>query len=176
MLRPLVSILVISSFSFSATVYVSPDGNDSGDGSESAPFKTLHKARDALRESGDAQKKVIIKGGIYFLDEKLVLDERDGGTADNPVVWQGADGEWPVIYGGKRITGWELWQGNIYRAKLADNGITDFDTTMWTLSENGYRAKPARHPNRDQNPRAAYSSSNSGGETAYYEEGQFPEP
>jgi len=51
-----------------ATFYVSPDGDDSNPGTETAPFKTIEAARDAVRAinstmSGDII--VYLRGGTH---------------------------------------------------------------------------------------------------------------
>jgi len=86
--------------------YVSPDGDDSGDGSRAHPFKTLSKARDAVRSlkaAGMPQGGVAVKlrGGAYKIDETLALGgEKDSGAPESPVVWCAEDGETPVLDAG----------------------------------------------------------------------------
>ena len=86
--------------------YVSPDGDDFGDGSKAHPFRTLSKARDAVRvlkAAGLPQGGVAVKlrGGTYKIDETLSLGgEKDSGAPESPVVWCAADGETPVLDAG----------------------------------------------------------------------------
>ncbi len=71
-------------------VYVSPDGDDNGDGTLENMLKTPAGAQTFVRESGALGKrpvKVIFKSGIYYLDKGLVFDEKDAGTKENPVTW-----------------------------------------------------------------------------------------
>ncbi|MBD3344708.1 MAG: hypothetical protein GF401_06565 [Chitinivibrionales bacterium] len=140
-------ILLVAPLSFAITVYVSPTGGDDGNaGTESAPFATLHHARDQIRASNDSQKEVILLEGDYFLENTLTLTEDDGGTEQNPVVWKAQDGAEVRIFGGQRITGWTEVSGSIYKANVGSS-----DTEFWTLSENGKRSLPARHPNHMEN-------------------------
>ncbi|MBD3320779.1 MAG: hypothetical protein GF350_06770 [Chitinivibrionales bacterium] len=90
----------------------------------------------------------MLRGGDYYLDVKFSLDDRDGGSEQSPVTWTAYPGEEPRLFGGVRITGWEHVSDNIYRTKL-DNlpSHVNLDTMTWTLSENGRRSNPARHPN-----------------------------
>ncbi|MBD3344636.1 MAG: T9SS type A sorting domain-containing protein [Chitinivibrionales bacterium] len=143
--RLFLSILVLGflSASWGITYYVAPDGDDGNDGSEGSPFKTLHKARDVLRDVSGGEKVVILRDGNYFLESTLTFTEQDNGTAANPVTFKNYPGETPYIFGGKRITGWESVGNNVYRAPVESGW------EFWTLSENGYRAQPARHPNAD---------------------------
>lgn len=97
-----------------AVFYVAPDGSDGGRGTIEKPFKTLEKARDAARSvSSDAPKKIILRGGSYY-DVGLTL-----GPEDTGLTIEGAPGEKPVLYGGRRITNW-VKDGNFYSAQLAD--------------------------------------------------------
>ncbi|MBD3322019.1 MAG: hypothetical protein GF350_13055, partial [Chitinivibrionales bacterium] len=141
-MRAAINILVFALSAWSAIYYVSPDGSDSNDGSEGNPFRTFHHARDALRGVSDGEKNVIVKGGDYFLDEPISLDERDNGTA-----WRGADGEEAWIFGGKKVTGWEAAGGNLYRTQLDLGADISLDTAVWSLSENGRHCRLAQHPN-----------------------------
>ncbi|MBD3344637.1 MAG: hypothetical protein GF401_06210 [Chitinivibrionales bacterium] len=180
-MRTLIALLFAASAAMAVTYYVSPTGDDNSDGSEGSPFKTLHHARDALRNVSGESKTVIIKDGDYFLDEPLRFDENDAGTEQNPVLWKGEDGTFPTIYGGQRITGWEKVSGDIYKAHV---GSTDWQ--FWTLSENGKRSQPARHPNimgesnvGDQRGNykvldGAYNATRRGNDI-YYNEGDFPD-
>ena len=86
--------------------YVSPEGDDSGDGTKARPFRTLAKARDAVRAlkaAGMPQGGVAVKlrGGAYKIDETLALGvEKDSGASESPVVWCAEDGETPVLDAG----------------------------------------------------------------------------
>jgi len=90
--------------------YVSPDGDDSNPGTRSEPFATLRRAREAVRQSpdrGEERITVHIGGGTYTLSEPLVLTPEDSGADGAPVVYTAAEGEQPVISGGRRIDDWK---------------------------------------------------------------------
>jgi len=95
-------------------LYVSPGGNDDATGTEEAPLKTLHKARDKVREINDGNDDIIVYlrgnvgGGYHFLDSTLRLDQRDGGKNGRSVTYTAYAGEAPVISGGMRIEGWTV--------------------------------------------------------------------
>src|SRR4051812_31635207 len=94
-----------------ATYYVAPDGSDTNAGTLSAPFQTLEKARDTVRPllasmTGDIE--VVLRGGTYARTATFALTNADGGTGTNYVVYRAYAGEFPVIDGGKEITGWSL--------------------------------------------------------------------
>ncbi|HZG55637.1 right-handed parallel beta-helix repeat-containing protein [Paenibacillus sp.] len=134
----------------SAELYVSPSGSDeTGDGTLSSPFRTVGKARDAVREriaGGMASDlTVYLRGGVYPIDGPIRFDERDSGRDGYKVVYTNYPGEQPVISGGERVEGWQPHDGNIYKAAVG---------TAWTfneLFENDVRSVLARHPNEDYN-------------------------
>jgi len=84
-------------------IHVSPDGDDSADGSKGKPFATLERARAAARL---AEKPVTVwlHGGTYDLRSPLELATADSGTAQDPLVIRAVDGEKPVLTGARKIT------------------------------------------------------------------------
>lgn len=71
--------------------YVASDGDDSGDGSEAAPWRTVaHAAANA-----QPGMKIVVAEGTY---EGVDVDAVDG-TADAPIVLTGAEGARPVFTG-----------------------------------------------------------------------------
>ena len=127
-------IIVIQVLSFllaaaSATAlefHVAPGGDDAAAGTKEHPFATLVRARDAVRTANRAARTpvdVVLHGGVYSLEEPLVLGPEDSGTATCPVTYTAYPGEKPVISGGRAITGWkksgpgELWTAEIPEVK-----------------------------------------------------------
>lgn len=78
--------------SFLRTIHVSPDGNDSGDGTEQSPYRTITKACSIL-QAGD---KICVHEGIY--NERIVINGVNGTAAD-PVVISAVSGDSVVIDG-----------------------------------------------------------------------------
>lgn len=84
--------------------HVSPNGNDANRGTARKPFKTLEKARDAIRsQPSRAGSTVVLHGGIYLRDKTLELGAADSGTKEAPVVWKSASGERVRLIGGKLV-------------------------------------------------------------------------
>jgi len=87
--------------------FVSPNGNDTNPGTKSQPFKSLEKARDAIRELKVAGTfngcQVFLREGAYFRTETFVLNEIDSGTKSNPVIYSAYENEKVVIHGGVKI-------------------------------------------------------------------------
>ena len=84
--------------------WVSTLGDDAGNGSIASPFKTIDKARLAVR--GNGQKglctiNVNIKGGVYTLQQPIAFDAQDSGSPQNKVVYKAESGNnSPVIISG----------------------------------------------------------------------------
>ena len=132
--------------------HVAVDGDDTNPGTLDRPFATLHRARDAVRnlkqDTGlTTPVTVMVRGGKYFLDCPLVLNEQDSGSRDFPIVYTSHPGEEVVISGGVRLTGWEQHQDNIFKAKLPPGSWSVSKSRQ--LTYNGKLQVRARLPNFD---------------------------
>ena len=108
----------------STVFYVATNGKDGGTGTEKAPFATLKRAQQAVRELRQQGLKrpvtVLIRGGTYYLSEPLAFTPEDSGTKDFPVTYKAYPGEQPILSGGKAITGNWQRQGNIWTVNLPE--------------------------------------------------------
>lgn len=90
-------------------MHVSPQGRDDGPGSAEAPLASLAGARDRLRQAraqnpeSAAGATIWVHGGVYEQSAPFVLESRDGGSPDAPVVYRAAPGDTPSITGGKTL-------------------------------------------------------------------------
>ncbi|MBI3923052.1 MAG: right-handed parallel beta-helix repeat-containing protein [Armatimonadetes bacterium] len=136
----------------SATLYISPSGNDLWSGKLAAPrkgktdgpFATLERARDEIRKlkaAGPLPKggvTVEIRGGIYQRSQAFELSKEDSGTEESPLVYRARKGEEVRLVGGKVVTGWkpvkdpavvsrmdDSARGNVWQADLKAQGMTD---------------------------------------------------
>jgi len=105
-----------------AAYYVSPMGSDDNSGAESAPFKTLTKARDVVRTvnsnmTGDIY--VYLRGGDYRITSPITFEVKDSGTGNHRIYYQAYPGETPVINGATKVTGWTVSSGGVYKAALS---------------------------------------------------------
>jgi hypothetical protein len=121
-------------------------GSDKNCGSIKKPFKTIEKAKAAVREKikrgMTSDITVAINGGKYFLDSPLSFGSADSGRDGHQVIYR-KHGNQPVeIIGGKPLSGWEPYKDHIYKVKLDKN--RDFHA----LFENGQWAASARSPNK----------------------------
>jgi len=141
------------------SLYVALDGNDQWSGGldrpngerTDGPFATISRARDAVRSMAERGRSgepvsVVVRGGLYALEEPLCLEPVDSGVETSPVTYCAYPGEKPVLSGGRRITGWEpagggaLWQASL---PLAPRG------SSWNFRQlfvNGSRRDRARIP------------------------------
>lgn len=102
--------------------FVAPNGSDSNPGTAAKPFRSLEKARDAVRPflplmQGDIV--VTIRGGEYPVKKVIQFAPEDSGRGMHRVIYRAAKGETPVFTGGVPVTGWKPWKNGIWRASLA---------------------------------------------------------
>jgi chitodextrinase len=108
------------------SVYVSPtQGQDTGAGTASHPFKTLTKARDFVRTiNRNMQRDIHVEllSGTYKLTDTFKLTSADSGTNGHRIVYEAAPGAKPVFSGGTSVTGWTLADSanNVYKAHVGD--------------------------------------------------------
>lgn len=146
------------------TLHVSPNGNDTGDGSDARPFGSLERARDEIRARRRAhslpvgQIQVLVHGGEYSVHHTFVLGEADSGSESAPVVFRAADAEKPVFRGGAVLKGWRPLSSEDHYPELPEAArehvwILDLQAESITnllplklggfASGNGFRTHPA---------------------------------
>lgn len=100
--------------------FVAPYGSDQQPGSKAAPFATLARARDAVREvdrAGGREIRVWLRAGVYRMQEAVVFSLRDSAGPGSRVVYASFPGEKAVLSGAAPLPGeWEktdrenVWQ------------------------------------------------------------------
>lgn len=85
--------------------YVSPEGDDHGDGSSSHPFKTLARAKEAVRGLDKSKGDIIVEiaDGFYPVEDTILFDSKDSGTEQGAVIYRAAEGASPVFSGGRKL-------------------------------------------------------------------------
>lgn len=124
------------------TVYVSPNGNDSSNGSYYTPFKTLQRAFAYASGKGGAQ--IVLFGGTYKIDTALTLSAIHSGSKQSPLYITAMPGEEVVFTAADYIEGGNFApvtdaaaiarldtfttgnHQNVYVADLAALGITSY--------------------------------------------------
>lgn len=138
----------------SGVFYVAPNGDDNNKGTQDAPFATLERARDAIRESrgleSDSPYCVRIAKGVYQRRAPFELDARDSHTR------YVGDSDGVKLIAGFEIQGWspankalkEKFPNSddeIWRAELPTvNGETVYFEQLFV---NEGRATRSRFPN-----------------------------
>ena len=90
--------------------YVSTNGSDANPGTRGHPFLTFERAREAVRNAGQAGAgKVVVRRGRYEFSATFVLGPQDSGTAKHPVIWEAAKGEKVRLEGGRELAA-SAWQ------------------------------------------------------------------
>jgi hypothetical protein len=164
-----------------ASFYVSASGHDENDGSAAAPFKTLERARDAMR--GSNVKTTSVGSGIYTRLAPLVLTKLDDGE-----TWLGnraaeLDGGGTItdgflIMGGSHITidGFRI-KNVLYRGVGIHGGAAFSDDPVFNVATspavgNTVQRTEVFNVSAPRGAKADYSFWNSGGVLA---EGRVPQ-
>ena len=117
--------------------YVAPTGSDANEGTVTAPFQTIAKARDAVRTVNSTMTGdifVYLRGGDYRITSPLAFEVKDSGTGNHRIYYRNYPGETPVINGATKVTGWTQSSGSVYKAAL------DRKTKLRNLYVNDVRA------------------------------------
>lgn len=124
--------------------YVATTGNDDHDGSKQAPFLTLKKAqshvRAAIKNGMKQDVCVYIFGGTYYIENTWTFDTSDSGRDGYRVTYCHVPGEEVNIVGGRPVTNWEQYEGEIWRARLG------LGNSFHTMYADGERITKARLP------------------------------
>jgi hypothetical protein len=126
--------------------YVSPSGNDNNPGSANRPFKTLHRAQEAVRKwgNGSAPIKVLVREGTYYLQSSLIFLPEDSGKSDGQVVYAASPGERVTLSGGRKlICNWIPYKAGIMMTPVPPG------LEFTQLFINSKRQIRARYPNYD---------------------------
>lgn len=126
-----------------STLYVSPSGKETGDGSIGHPLSRLASAVEKARTAkGDVT--IYLREGKYILDEPLVLTPRDGNDTRRLSI-KTYPGEKAVLTGGIPLTlQWEPYKKGILKAKVKGVPVMDM------LIADGQIRPAARYPNFDE--------------------------
>ena len=98
----------IGSNLWAAEFYVATTGSDSNPGSESSPFLTFERARDAVRArklAGKEEVTVNVADGMYFLKETFALEALDSGSEKHPIIYKSVNKGKAVISGATVLDG-----------------------------------------------------------------------
>ncbi|MDO4571171.1 MAG: hypothetical protein Q4D38_12350 [Planctomycetia bacterium] len=105
--------MVSLGYSQALKIYVSPQGNDTGDGSAQHPVATLDRAQELWRQALTTPSErfdkiqVFLAGCDYFLTQTLLLEEADRRI---PLTISAMPGEKPILFGSQPVAGWKTWK------------------------------------------------------------------
>lgn len=150
-MRPLAVLAIVSSVTSAATLHVSPSGSDANPGTAERPLLTPAAARDKARTLPAGEpREIILAPGEYHLAEPLVLDPRDSGGTEAPVVWKSAEEGKAVLSGGTLLDlKWAAGENGVFSAPTPAGLVLD------QLFVEGARMPMARYPNEDPSNKTA---------------------
>jgi len=126
--------------------WAAPWGNDANAGNALAPFKTLDRARDAVRaDPMRTQCEIVVNlRGEHRLDHSLMLDARDSGGPSHDVVWRSALFDNAVVSGAIKVGNWALHDSakNIWRAYTGPRASRQ----LYVNGQRAIRAQTAPYP------------------------------
>ena len=147
----MIGLLCLGSASYGVEFYVATDGQDTNPGTQSSPFATLTRAREAVREAKEEARKpirVIVREGTYYLDEPFCLGPEDSGTDRAPVSYETYQDELVTISGGVKLNcRWKPYRDGIMMCELPEVKAGKLSFTQ--LFVNGKRQHRARFPDYD---------------------------
>ena len=132
------------------------NGSDSNSGRAlDRPFRSLSRARSALRQTRAGGNTVWIRGGTYWQAEPFRLSVEDSGRDGAPNMWSAFGNESVVLSGGVPLTGltWTRCprcNDGVWQAALPANA--PHSDSFNSLFVNGRREVRARWPDQGTNP------------------------
>ncbi|TWU42303.1 right-handed parallel beta-helix repeat-containing protein [Novipirellula artificiosorum] len=145
-----IALAFFASATLAAEFFVAPNGNANHPGTANKPFATIVQARDAVRvlkasRPLQAPVTVWIAGGTYTLEEPISFGPRDSGSEEFPVLFKAVDGQQPVIDGGRKVSGWQRHDPNLWVVTLPE--FANRKRSFHQLYINGEQRTRARIPN-----------------------------
>lgn len=133
----------VQALPYQSSFYVSQSGSDANTGDKEHPFKTIARAKNAVRsklkENKSQNISVFIGDGKYLVKEAIEFDENDSPANGYKVRYIGSDSA--TISSLYSKTGWEKTdRKNIYRIKAGDD-------CGGRVVENGVISDISRYPN-----------------------------
>jgi|WetSurMetagenome_2_1015567.scaffolds.fasta_scaffold03379_3 alpha-L-arabinofuranosidase len=118
--------------------HVSITGNDTNDGSETKPFKTISEAA-SVAMPGDM---IIVHAGVY----REQINPPRGGSSDNErIVYQAAQGEKVEIKGSELIKGWHRLSNDTWEVKIPNTFFGKFNPYSDLIGGDWFNAKDRQH-------------------------------
>ncbi len=119
------------------------EASDENPGTAGAPFLTIQKAA-TIAQAGDT---IWVHQGIY----RETITPIHSGTADKPIVYTPYSDDKVTISGVDVISGWELHEGNIFKAPMASDFFVSSVNMTDQVFVGGKMMNLARWPNTSLN-------------------------
>ena len=118
--------------------YVSPHASSGGDGSQSAPFHSIHEAVEKARKDQNSTT-IYLREGKYVLDKPLMLTSDDGNDSKELII-KNYPGEKTVLSSGIVLDlKWEKYKNGIMRAVVKGSPVMDMLTgAIWAKEAWGH--------------------------------------
>lgn len=144
----IISFLLLGQ-SFSAEVYVAPDGNDTANGSNLCPLRSLSAAKKKVRELKRTESEditVYFSRGEYRFHHTIKFDQRDSGQKGQKILYKAQPGEQVVFLASETVKNWkkDSTRSNVYYANVEEGLI------FRQLYLGGELLIRSRHPNRSK--------------------------
>ena len=141
--------LMLATLASPAQVVVSHLGNDDGPGTFAEPFASPARAQLEVRklrqQHPDRGVVVLLRRGVYRLDEPLRFGPEDGGNENADVIWTILPGEHVKFSGGVEIKDWSEDADGFLRAKLPATLAGQIINDVYFSNQ---RLTLARYPNQ----------------------------
>ncbi len=130
-------LLAFTSSAFATTYYISATGNDGNSGTSTAQaWRTLERLDQVQYSLQPGDQVLLERGGTY----RGILPINSSGTSSAPLTFGAyGTGAKPVIAGSDLVTGWQPYQGNIWKASVSSQ--------VEQVYVNGALMTLARYPN-----------------------------
>jgi len=144
-------------------LFVDPiNGNDNWSGRQETakadktdgPIATINRAKVIVRElrsqpsQGYQPIKVMLRGGIYFLSQPLILEPEDSGSINQPIIYQSNPKEKAILSGGQLITNWRRENVNGKKMWTAQLPKKEDKWQFQHLWIDGKRRQRSRYPSQ----------------------------
>ncbi len=133
-------------------IYVKAGGIREGNGTKEYPFKNINDAA-RIAQPGD---EVIVAPGIY----REYVNPVHAGTEDARITYRSEKPLGAVITGAEQITGWELYEGTVWTARVKNSIFGGYNPYTTYVYGDWYFAKADKHTGCVYlNDRAMYETS-----------------